>query len=930
MSLLLVPYTNAMRLGQGFNSYTQQICVDDAVVVDNERAENILLNDGTTMRILTQSTGKASAWTRQREVVIDDRTVGIRTEPLPEVQESEPVLKPGNGVTFKQVAAAQQAKKDAASSPKVNEPSSDDTPKDASLETVTDAKDEEEEKDAKDVALDDQESTEAKVATPAKRAAPTSKPDESSAALKKLEEDTVAQKTAQLKAEKEDSDAIREAERERVRIEREYQKEVERDAREEDRRRREEEREEQRAVRREKREFEQERRKDMYKSIKEAAAAKSTALSIQEMQNILKQNQFAERWNGMPENNENIAFDKTAPRGPSQTVTYTSRFIDRLSDITDDMCISGALSIKAAKIGGSGRGSFIDSDKFKESDLTFYISVKVINQTINFKDALQFKPINGVKGDKFNKVFGDSFISGFLEGGEFNAVVSMKILNKSKKTDIQAEAKVAFTAGPMSVTAEANVGIARENLETNTETTIQVSWCGGGHIKPMEQQWDIKSLMAAAARFPDLVADCPQRTYAILTKYDSLRSFVVRQPPAYSKMQYENAQMYTNVLMDAFMSYKALYKQLSDQIFQVKNKTMEILPWEGKGEDAPPQPDKDENKKEEKDDKSVRPFFYKYVEDNSRFDANLAGLDKARKAIRRQMARIANEVDDIEENPKLATDEDHEEPFQAPTAFEMRLPTVQVPERLRPKEIPLTGQRIISKTQTEEEAQEEAKKLETREKAPPLYSDDEGMNMDEATIFTDFVTKNHDIGRHLQVTKAVGAPSYGDWFNNMDFIKDDWHIKTIRVKYWAGMIGGITIEYDNGLVVQRGEPAPDKSVVKDDDVKELGPFGSKERIVAGSVQTGMFHGGEHLCILSLRLYTNRGGSLIADTPDNKIEQVPDDPNKIKRDGYTYHTLETHHFDCPMNKGTLKGFYGRSIKKNGGLRRLGFIWGDVLQ
>lgn len=345
-----------------------------------------------------------------------------------------------------------------------------------------------------------------------------------------------ARRAAQLKVDDEERTSLRLAEQERLKEQREYQKEVEREARAKDRKRRAGERDNPHKRREEKRQFEDERRKDMYKSIKDAADAKSKALTMTEMQAILKQNKFAERWNGMGENEQDYVFDPNAPRGPSQTVTYNSRLIDRLSDVTDDMCIPGALSIKAAKIGGSGRGSFIDSDKFKESDLTFYISVKVVNQTINFKDTLEYKPMNCVDKDNFAKVYGDCFISGFLEGGEFNAVVSMKILNKAKKTDIQAEAKVAFTAGPISVEAEANVGIARENIESNTETTIQVSWCGGGHIKPMEQQWDIKSLMQAAARFPDLVADCPQRTYAILTKYDNLRSFVTRQPKAYSKL----------------------------------------------------------------------------------------------------------------------------------------------------------------------------------------------------------------------------------------------------------------------------------------------------------------------------------------------------------------------------------------------------------
>lgn len=72
-----------------------------------------------------------------------------------------------------------------------------------------------------------------------------------------------------------------------------------------------------------------------------------------------------------------------------------------------------------------------------DSDLNFYISVKVINQTMNEKDRLVYKPLannkKDLKGEEFMQIFGDSFISGFLEGGEFNAIVSMKVLNEDKK-----------------------------------------------------------------------------------------------------------------------------------------------------------------------------------------------------------------------------------------------------------------------------------------------------------------------------------------------------------------------------------------------------------------------------------------------------------------------------------------------------------------
>lgn len=65
-------------------------------------------------------------------------------------------------------------------------------------------------------------------------------------------------------------------------------------------------------------------------------------------------------------------------------------------------------------------------------------------------DSLQFQPLkNNIDLDQsdFTKIFGDSYISGFLEGGEFNGLVSMKVLNNAKKTDIAVAAKVALTVG---------------------------------------------------------------------------------------------------------------------------------------------------------------------------------------------------------------------------------------------------------------------------------------------------------------------------------------------------------------------------------------------------------------------------------------------------------------------------------------------------
>jgi hypothetical protein len=63
-----------------FNSYTQQICIDHAVVVDEQTPENVVTNDGTTMRIMVQKNGNPSAWTRQKEVIVSQPATAVLAE----------------------------------------------------------------------------------------------------------------------------------------------------------------------------------------------------------------------------------------------------------------------------------------------------------------------------------------------------------------------------------------------------------------------------------------------------------------------------------------------------------------------------------------------------------------------------------------------------------------------------------------------------------------------------------------------------------------------------------------------------------------------------------------------------------------------------------------------------------------------------------
>ncbi|KAI0142771.1 hypothetical protein GGR57DRAFT_508607 [Xylariaceae sp. FL1272] len=252
--------------------------------------------------------------------------------------------------------------------------------------------------------------------------------------------------------------------------------------------------------------------------------------------------------------------------GISQQVTYKTTMINKVSDITNALNISAAMSIKYDnKIDGTGQGDFVNSDKLKESTISFLISVRVVNQTLSDTSLTKFCPIDGIGPGDFTEVFGDCFISGYQDGGEFNALISIKKSDTSNLHSFGVNAEIALTGlleGKLDGSAEGDVTKARKELLENNEVTISVSWKGGGQaLKGQNEDWTFETLRKAAVKFPDYVAKTPMRTHVVLTKYTALRSFLA-YGTRYAPMIYENAGAYTTMLQEAFVDYKNLVKYI--------------------------------------------------------------------------------------------------------------------------------------------------------------------------------------------------------------------------------------------------------------------------------------------------------------------------------------------------------------------------------
>ncbi|KAK0559525.1 hypothetical protein OC861_006616 [Tilletia horrida] len=750
-----------MRLGQGFNSYSQRICINDAVIVSPNRPENFLSNDGQTMRTMLQAKNQPSLWTQSVEVLTDE-------DRLKEAYEATQALLGG----------------------RIDE-------------------------------LSDRRQEEIRAWQRRERRTPLPEPGSNNPAPPPYE-------------------------------------------------------------------------------------AKQTAPGVEP---IYKASTRTWRINNVG--------------GPSQTVIFTSRFVSDLSQVTSDMGISASLSIKAGMVAGSGRGSFIDSDKFLESDLNLFISCKVVNQTTNFRDPLEFNPLPDgiVDASRWLETYGDCYISAFLEGGEFQAIVSMKILNKARLTEIEAAAKVAFSTGALDIEASAAFKLAKANINLNTETTITASWSGGGNIKPPNEPWTIESLIRAANRFPQNVANSPQRTQAVLTPYDHLRSYMAQMPQEISKFSYDNAILYTDELMDYFMVYKSLMNSLSVDIREIQNNTKRFRVIQ------PPPPDD-------------------VIEGRKVYEASIDGLEEACADIRGQLSLIAARVDWIEKHPwelTTAANKKYKDLFLSPVQFWTGLPVVESVRTGQASRPPLSGLRIgpdptkgadgkdkaigagsdaAAEAQMANfcEPQPEGLSLTPLEEKKCLARVEADKNApSSATIGAPSTPKK----TKMRLTRPMGSREDGTAFFGFDFLRSYVPFRSLTIGIAQGAVASLSVTYANGLQLRRG-----RSDDEQDCFHLNADWDDGEVILNGSIEVGKPAAeGSAIkgTITSIKLVTSKGRELHA----RARKQIRYGYQCRYLDGHLYNDLEEISFEAPLPKAVLCGFYGMSSEgtdlKTVGVHRLGFLW-----
>jgi len=80
----------------------------------------------------------------------------------------------------------------------------------------------------------------------------------------------------------------------------------------------------------------------------------------------------------------------------------------------------------------------------KGSDLNFLLQVKVTSQHLKVNNLNHIRRIPGIKPTDFMEVYGDSFVSGFIEGGEFTALLSIGVYSEDDISAVKLALQIAF------------------------------------------------------------------------------------------------------------------------------------------------------------------------------------------------------------------------------------------------------------------------------------------------------------------------------------------------------------------------------------------------------------------------------------------------------------------------------------------------------
>ncbi|KIW14581.1 hypothetical protein PV08_07365 [Exophiala spinifera] len=269
----------------------------------------------------------------------------------------------------------------------------------------------------------------------------------------------------------------------------------------------------------------------------------------------------------------------------NQTVTFSSKQVKSVLEMNNAMGFNASAAIKATSLGpGAEAGSSLaTSNDLGANDVNFLVHVKVVNEADDRKEEWSFNEVTGLnevlsddkdthtRSVEFTRIYGDCFISDFVEGGEMYAWIGIKSLDRknSRQLALHASAQLTPMALPVQASGKMDMSQERSRLFSQATTSIRIQWRGGGQIKNHDFPWGMDNLVLIANAFPSMVAAKPAKIRAVLTSYAALKSFQdhrLANPRIPLPLTYDHCAIYTSTLYEDFVAFQELCETLNDMI----------------------------------------------------------------------------------------------------------------------------------------------------------------------------------------------------------------------------------------------------------------------------------------------------------------------------------------------------------------------------
>lgn len=118
-------------------------------------------------------------------------------------------------------------------------------------------------------------------------------------------------------------------------------------------------------------------------------------------------------------------------------------------------------------------GHYLDTNTLQESDATYNITVTVDNQRLEVPEMTEFTPIDHILPNQFTEVYGDCFISGFIEGGSFVADIHLKKNESKKESDMGGALSLQAKVSGLDIKGEIQGGMTNNEYKKDYNTTIR-------------------------------------------------------------------------------------------------------------------------------------------------------------------------------------------------------------------------------------------------------------------------------------------------------------------------------------------------------------------------------------------------------------------------------------------------------------------------